>query len=280
MRWVDALKIWNAEKGGAWCVPKKGSAEHAEVMKIIASKKLKSEAKPETAPPMAKKIKPKIKVSGPDVDLDKLGMSMEKKKKERVAKFLLALAKKRKQEKIFTPSQIEAFDTLKKIGLKRLENLRKNEERYQAFMKEQKKQEEAEAKRKADEKLVLSIYKEKQAEKRKKLKQLPEYAVEEHLRDIMKEYLIDQGEDEDRAEERIENDFADVLEDLGGGYGMFDFDDVIEDIYVRMLKRGYKKKEILEGMDAQKEDGYTMYEDFVSDIRSKKRKAPKLILTI
>jgi hypothetical protein len=34
MKWTDALKIWNEGKG-TWCVPKKGTEAHAEVMKIV-----------------------------------------------------------------------------------------------------------------------------------------------------------------------------------------------------------------------------------------------------
>lgn len=34
MKWTDALKIWNEGKG-TWCVPKKGTDAHAEVMKIV-----------------------------------------------------------------------------------------------------------------------------------------------------------------------------------------------------------------------------------------------------
>ena len=33
MKWVEALKIYNA--GKSWCVPRKGTPEHAEVMKIV-----------------------------------------------------------------------------------------------------------------------------------------------------------------------------------------------------------------------------------------------------
>ena len=39
MRWIEALKIWNAEKGGPWCVPRKGSPEHAIVKGSMAGKK-------------------------------------------------------------------------------------------------------------------------------------------------------------------------------------------------------------------------------------------------
>jgi hypothetical protein len=34
MKWTDALKIWNQGKG-TWCIPKKGTEDHAEVMKIV-----------------------------------------------------------------------------------------------------------------------------------------------------------------------------------------------------------------------------------------------------
>ena len=39
MKWVEALKKWNAEKGGAWCVPRKGSPEMEAVKKIMAQGK-------------------------------------------------------------------------------------------------------------------------------------------------------------------------------------------------------------------------------------------------
>ena len=42
MKWVEALKIWNQKKGGPWCVPRKGSEEHAEVMKIVRGEKLRA----------------------------------------------------------------------------------------------------------------------------------------------------------------------------------------------------------------------------------------------
>ena len=33
MKWIEALKIYNA--GKTWCVPRKGTPEHAEVMRIM-----------------------------------------------------------------------------------------------------------------------------------------------------------------------------------------------------------------------------------------------------
>lgn len=35
MRWVDALRIWNQENGGKWCIPRSGSVEHAQVLAIM-----------------------------------------------------------------------------------------------------------------------------------------------------------------------------------------------------------------------------------------------------
>lgn len=34
MKWTDALKIWNEGKG-TWCIPRKGTEAHSEVMKIV-----------------------------------------------------------------------------------------------------------------------------------------------------------------------------------------------------------------------------------------------------
>jgi len=52
--WISALKEYN-EKKGMWCLPKKGSAEHAEVMKIM-DRMRGSKAEPEA------KEKPKRKL--------------------------------------------------------------------------------------------------------------------------------------------------------------------------------------------------------------------------
>jgi hypothetical protein len=57
MKWVEALKVWNAAKGGSWCVPRKGSEDHAAVMKIMGgAKKIEAPAAatPAAAPRMNK----------------------------------------------------------------------------------------------------------------------------------------------------------------------------------------------------------------------------------
>jgi hypothetical protein len=52
--WLSALKIWN--KGtGKWCIPKKGTPEYDEVLKIMGLKLKKDVKKPRTKKPRAKK---------------------------------------------------------------------------------------------------------------------------------------------------------------------------------------------------------------------------------
>ena len=48
-KWVSALKKWNEGKS-KWCVPRKGSASHKEVMNIMAgkSKVIKLKTKPKS----------------------------------------------------------------------------------------------------------------------------------------------------------------------------------------------------------------------------------------
>jgi hypothetical protein len=43
MNWIEALKKWNSQdnKSGNWCVPKKGSADHAKVKSYMNSGKSK-----------------------------------------------------------------------------------------------------------------------------------------------------------------------------------------------------------------------------------------------
>lgn len=54
MRWVDALKIWNSKKTsckGTWCIPKKGTKAHKEVMAIMDK-----QMRPKRAKKASKKI--------------------------------------------------------------------------------------------------------------------------------------------------------------------------------------------------------------------------------
>jgi hypothetical protein len=98
MRWIEGLKIWNARKGGAWCVPRRGTPEHAEVKAIMAEGKesrQKAEIEEEfrAAPP--KKVKPRIS--------EKVKAVMEERKveskKEKVKAFLKRAVEKYKAKK-------------------------------------------------------------------------------------------------------------------------------------------------------------------------------------
>ena len=46
--WIEALKQWNAKKGGKYVIPKKGTKEHDEV-KAMMGKKEDPEPKKEKA---------------------------------------------------------------------------------------------------------------------------------------------------------------------------------------------------------------------------------------
>jgi len=60
MNWIQALKHWNDKKGGKYTIPKKGSKEHAEVMKIMnATEKTTKTAKAKTAKAKTTKAKTK-----------------------------------------------------------------------------------------------------------------------------------------------------------------------------------------------------------------------------
>jgi hypothetical protein len=57
MKWIEALKLWNSQQGAAkWCIPRKGSPEHAAIRKMMeegksASKKEMAELAPAKAKP-------------------------------------------------------------------------------------------------------------------------------------------------------------------------------------------------------------------------------------
>lgn len=38
MRWLEALKKWNSDSKGTWCIPKKGSYEYNEVKRLMEEK--------------------------------------------------------------------------------------------------------------------------------------------------------------------------------------------------------------------------------------------------
>ena len=100
MRWVDALKIYN--EGKAWCIPRKGTKEHAEVKAIMAGGAKKAEQVSEV-----KKIRPRFvkrEAEGDDINmrlkrLKELKGKISEKKKGKVEAFLREMVEKRRAAK-------------------------------------------------------------------------------------------------------------------------------------------------------------------------------------
>ena len=43
--YMEALKMWNAESGEKWCIPKRGTAEYNEVMRLKEMLEQKAQAR-------------------------------------------------------------------------------------------------------------------------------------------------------------------------------------------------------------------------------------------
>ena len=41
MKWLDALKIYNKDHNGAWCIPKRGTPEYKTVVDIMNGKHMR-----------------------------------------------------------------------------------------------------------------------------------------------------------------------------------------------------------------------------------------------
>ena len=121
MKWIEALRKWNAEHNPSkWCVPRKGTAEHAEVKAMMGTKVEKAKAKAAKAKaemreelkavPIKKKKAIKIE-DVPEVDVmaeyekERLAEEVEASKllskKARVKAFLRKLAKRHKGKKAY-----------------------------------------------------------------------------------------------------------------------------------------------------------------------------------
>ena len=48
MKWLDALKIYNKDYNGAWCIPKKDTPEYKTVVEIINGKHMRRQRYKET----------------------------------------------------------------------------------------------------------------------------------------------------------------------------------------------------------------------------------------
>jgi hypothetical protein len=100
MKWVDALKVYNT--GKTWCVPRKGSPEHAEVMKIMGKSKVESPAAPVAAAKMSVSKAEAVKQIKAHKEKEGKVSSMAAKVKERKAmnllKTLVAVRRAKKAE--------------------------------------------------------------------------------------------------------------------------------------------------------------------------------------
>jgi hypothetical protein len=83
---------------------------------------------------------------------------------------------------------------------------------------------------------------------------------------LVHDYLLDAllGDEYDEADKRlaeykIENDYSEVLEDVGGGYG--DYSALVAHVVGKL--KGYKSDQIAMGMKAFSEGGATMFDDYI-----------------
>ena len=111
MKWVDALKVYNT--GKSWCVPRKGSPEHAEVMKIMGKSKVESPAAPVAAAKMSVSKAEAVKQIKAHKEKEGKVSSMAAKVKERKAMRLLkALVVARRAKKAAAVSPNDIFTSL------------------------------------------------------------------------------------------------------------------------------------------------------------------------
>jgi len=325
MKWVDALKVYNT--GKTWCVPRKGSPEHAEVMKIMGKSKVESPAAPVAAAKMSVSKAEAVKQIKAHKEKEEKVSSMAAKVKERKAMRLLkALVVARRVKKAakasVTPSAI--FTSLwegepsenNSIRFKSaasnadiIKTIRENNASTQSLaftvstssngsklITPQGSSYQVERafqttfNRKAwvayndadgDKYSAAEIDKFKpgssapaaaaaSAKKSKKTANkeptdpsIVGNHIESELREIIEEQLT--GVPDDKKEEYISENYDDLVEDLGGGYGVFD--DVIDEL-VRRLK--YSKKTMVKGMkDLRDQSGYTMFDDYIEKYSKK-----------
>ena len=112
MKWVEALKVWNEKKGGKWCVPRKGSPEHAEVMKIIGSEKKPAEKKEVSVKPAEKK--PIAKKPTREQVLKAMEEYKQKKESEKAKK--ADLERKLVKIKEYKEKKVKAAEARAKVG--------------------------------------------------------------------------------------------------------------------------------------------------------------------
>ena len=108
MKWIEALRLWNTEhNAGKWCVPRKGSAEHAQVMALMGKGKVEAKAAPPKVKKMAKK--PIAISEGEEIDVMK---EFEDEKRMKIRSFLAKMMEKRKAKKTKQPEEDERIKKL------------------------------------------------------------------------------------------------------------------------------------------------------------------------
>ena len=131
--WLDALKKWNSGKD-MWCMPKRGTPEHAEVVALMEKKK------PKTAAPK--------EVGASRAEIDSLKAILKSRMEEHKAKQAASSAPKLKRtikvsKKVFEPAAPAAKEEKGMTGEERMKIV------SQALKQQDKELEEKERKRKS-----------------------------------------------------------------------------------------------------------------------------------
>jgi len=204
MKWVDALKVYNT--GKSWCVPRKGSPEHAEVMKIMGKSKVESPAAPIAAAKMSVSKAEAVKQIKAHKEKEGKVSSMAAKVKERKAMRLLkTLVAVRRAKKAAAPK----------------------------------------AKKEPTDGYEISMM------------------ILDELREIVERELT--GVPDNERDEYINENFNELVTELGGGYG--DFDEVTNELEKRL---GYSPKTLVKGMKYMRtNEGFTMFDDYIEKYSKK-----------
>ena len=64
MNWLEALKVWNARRGGKYTIPKKGTPEYEEVRSIMSGASTSTENSASTVPVAKKPKRKNMKMKG------------------------------------------------------------------------------------------------------------------------------------------------------------------------------------------------------------------------
>lgn len=121
MRWVEALKLWNSNQP-AWCIPRKGTPEHAEVKRIMAGEKVVRHADEERTKKAKAEVQRVIK------EAEVVGKAKRTVSKEKLKSFMRKAVEKKRAKKAeeefiveegpavrFTKEQLREFARRRKL---------------------------------------------------------------------------------------------------------------------------------------------------------------------